>query len=55
MDGSEYGRVTGFRQDIVEFIGDNCFIPTSGNCFVKCSKCLPGKNYTEDYKGYTEF
>ena len=27
------GRSTDFKQDIVEYIGNNCYIPTNGNCF----------------------
>ena len=36
VNRSQYGRGTDFKQDIVEFIGNNCYIPTSGNCFIKC-------------------
>ena len=28
---SPYGRGTDFKQDIVEYIGNNCYIPTSKN------------------------
>ena len=30
------GRGTDFKQDIVEYIGNNCYIPTSGNCCIEC-------------------
>ena len=33
---SQYGRGTDFKQDIVDYIGNKCYIPTSGNCFIKC-------------------
>ena len=33
---SQYGRGTDFRQGIDEYIGNNCYIPTSGICFIKC-------------------
>ena len=36
VNRSQYGRGTDFKQDIVEYIGNNCYIPTSGNCFIKC-------------------
>ena len=36
VNRSKYGRGTDFKQDIVEYIGNNCYIPTSGNCFIKC-------------------
>ena len=32
----QYGRGTNFRQDIVQYTGNNCYIPTSGNCSIKC-------------------
>ena len=33
---SQYGRRTDFKQDIVKYIGNNCYIQTIGNCFIKC-------------------
>ena len=38
-----------FRQDIVEYIGNICYFPTSCNCFVKCSKYLAVKDYMNDF------
>ena len=32
---AQYGRGTDFKQDIVEYHGQNCFIPTSGIRFFK--------------------
>ena len=29
----QYGRATDFKQSIVEYLGKNCYSPTSGNCF----------------------
>ena len=49
VNRSQYGRGTDFKQDIVEYIGNNCYIPTSGNCFIKCIKYFPEKDYTEDF------
>ena len=34
INRTQYGRGTDFKQDIVEYIGNNCYIPTSGNCFI---------------------
>ena len=34
LNRSQNGRVTDFKQDIVEYIGNNCYILTSGNCFI---------------------
>ena len=33
VNRSQYGRSTDFEQDVVEYIGNNCFIPPSGICF----------------------
>ena len=38
-----------FKQDIVEYIGNNCYIPTSDNCFMKCINYSTGKDYTEKF------
>ena len=35
VNRSQYSRGTDFKQDIVEYIGNNCYIPTSGKCFIK--------------------
>ena len=36
VNRSQNGRGTDFKQDIGENRGNNCYIPTSGNCFIKC-------------------
>ena len=33
---SEHGEGTKYMQDIVEYHGQNCYIPTSGMCLKKC-------------------
>ena len=35
---SGYGESTNYMQQIVEDQGQNCFIPTSGMCFIKFNK-----------------
>ena len=35
VNRSQFARGTDFKQNIVEYIGNNCCIPTSGNCFIK--------------------
>ena len=45
----KYARGTDFKQDIVEYIGSNCNIPTRGICFIKCINYLTGKVYTDDF------
>ena len=49
VNRSQYGRGTDFKQDIVEDIGNNCYIPTSGNCFIKCINYFTKKDYTEEF------
>ena len=34
VNRSQYARGTDFKQDIVQYIGNNCYIPTIGNCFI---------------------
>ena len=36
-------------KEIVEYHGQNCYIPTSGNCFIKCIKYFTKKDYTEEF------
>ena len=48
INRSQYGRGTDFKQDFVEYIGNNCYIPTSGNCFIKCINYFTKKGYTEE-------
>ena len=35
-------------QEIVEYHGQNCNIPTSGMCFIKCINYFTNKDYTEE-------
>ena len=49
VNRSQYGRGTDFKQDIVEYIGKNCYIPTSGNCFIKCINYFTEKGYREKF------
>ena len=35
-------------QEIVEYHGQNCYIPSSGMCFIKCIKYFTKKDYTEE-------
>ena len=52
VNGSQYGRGTNFRQDVVEYIGNNCYIPTSGNCFIRCINYFTKKDYTEEVRDF---
>ena len=49
VNRSQFGRGKDFKQDIVEYIGSNCYIPTSGNCFIKCINYFTEKDYTEEF------
>ena len=45
---SAYCRCTNYMQKIVEHHGQNCYIPTSGMCFIKSINCFTEKDYTEE-------
>ena len=49
VNRSQYGRGTHFKHDIFEYIGINCYIPTNGNCFIKCINHLTGKDYMNEH------
>ena len=49
VNRSQYGRGTDFKQDIFEYISNNCYIPISGNCFIKCINYFTKKDYTEEF------
>ena len=48
VNRSQYARGTDFKQYIVEHIGNNCYSPTSGNCFIKCMNYFTKKDYTQE-------
>ena len=41
---SAYGKGANYMQEIVEYRGQDCFIPTSGMCFIKYINYLAKKN-----------
>ena len=49
---SAYGRGTNHMQGIVEYHGRNCYIPTSGMCFIKCINYFTKKDYTEEFSTF---
>ena len=49
MNRSQYGNGCDFKHDIIEYRGNNCFIPTKGYCFVKCVNFLTGQDYKQQY------
>ena len=46
---SAYGRGTNYMQEIVEYHGQNCYIPTSGMRFIKCINYFTKKDYKEEF------
>ena len=46
---SQYGRGTNYMKEVFEFQGQNCYIPTSGNCFIKCNIYSTGKDYAKEF------
>ena len=46
---SQYGNGCSFDKIIIEYRGNNCFIPTKGYCFVKCINYLTGQDYKQQY------
>ena len=49
VNRSQYGNGCSFDKIIVEYRGNNCFIPTKEYCFVKCVNFLTGQDYKQKY------
>ena len=49
VNRSQYGNGCSFDKIIIEYRGNNCFIPTKGYCFIKCINFLTGCDYKEQY------
>ena len=47
VNRSQNGNGCSFDKIIVEYRGNNCFIPTKGFCFVKCLKYVTGLDYKQ--------
>ena len=45
VNRSQYGNGCSFDKIIIEYRGNNCFIPTKGYCFLKCVNFLTGQDY----------
>ena len=52
MNRDQTDRGTDFKQKIVEYTGNNCYIPISGMCFVKCIKYFTHKDYTDEFRHF---
>ena len=49
---SVYAKGTNYMQEIVEYRGQNCYIPTSGMCFIKCNSYRTKKDYTVEFSTF---
>ena len=49
VNRSQYGNGCEYKHEIIEYQGNNCFIPTKGYCFVKCGNFLTGGDYKQQY------
>ena len=49
VNRSQFGNGCSFDKLIVEYRGNNCFIPTKGYCFIKCINYLTGQDYKQQY------
>ena len=49
INRSQYGNGCSFDKIIVEYRGNNCYIPTKSYCFIKCVNYLTGQDYKEEY------
>ena len=54
VNKSQYDRGTDLKQDIVEYIGINCYIPTSGNYFIKCRSYFTKNDHTRLFSLYSD-
>ena len=53
VDRPSNEKAMDFKQVILEFLGHNCFILTSGYCFIKCIKYLTGGDYKKLFLDFT--
>ena len=49
---SQYRNGTDFKQDIVEYTCNICYIPTGDYCFIKCIKVLTRKDYKQQVSDF---
>ena len=47
VNRSQYGNGCSFDEVIIEYRGNNCYIPTKGYCFIKCINYLTGQDYKQ--------
>ena len=49
VNSSQYGYGCDFKHEIIEYQGNNCYIPTKGYYFVECVIFITGKDYKQQY------
>ena len=49
VNRSQNGNGCDFKHEIIEYRGNNCFIPTKSYCFINCINFLTGQDYKEQY------
>ena len=49
VNRSQYGNGCYYKHEKTEYPGKNCFIPTKGYFFVKCSDFITGEDYKQQY------
>ena len=49
VNRSQYVNACEFKHEVIEYQGNNCFIPTKGYCFVKCINFITGQNYKQQF------
>ena len=49
VNRSRYGNGCDFKHEIIEYRGNNCFVPTERYFFVKCITFITGEVYKHQY------
>ena len=49
VNRSQNGNGCDFKHEIIEYRGNNCFIPSNGYCSVKCNSFLTVQDYKQQY------
>ena len=49
VNRSQYGNGCSFDKIFIEYLGNNCYIPTKGYCFIKCVNYLTGQDYKQQH------
>ena len=47
VNRSQYGNGCDFKHEILEYQGNNCFVPTKGYCFIKYVNFITGQDYKQ--------